>query len=88
MRKVKDRQELNELYSLVQNKIEEYISVHRVSLVDLSRYVKSNIEEIVEECGLSGIIGSTNIVLDVVDHYMNSKMDSVMKFEAFRSKIM
>ncbi len=88
MRRITDRLELTDCYKKVQNKLEEYISNHKVSVGELHQYVKNNIREIIVECELSDVIGASNIVLDVTDHFYHSELDSVMKFESFKHRFM
>ncbi len=88
MRKITDRLELTSCYKKVQNKLEEYISLYKVSIPELHQYVKSNMGEIIVECDLGDVVGASNIVLDVADHFYNSELDLVMKFESFKLRIM
>ena len=84
MRKITDKSELSELYSKVQNKLEEYVNDHKINVSELYEYVKNNIDEIIDECGLCEVVGGRQIVLDVVTHLRNHCLDKIMTFESFR----
>lgn len=84
MKEITSREELNQYYNLVNLKIEEdLINRHKIRPSELIRYIKSNIDEIIEEFGLSEINGAKNIIMDVVSHYYNAELDNIMTFESF-----
>ena len=86
MRKINNRQELNHYYDLIHTNLDKYFTEYKVVPEDFVRYVKSNLEDIKEELGVSDVSGIDKVILDVVSHYRNSELDGILKFESFRSR--
>jgi len=88
MRSINNREELNNYYHTVQKVLGKYLSLHRVMPSELYNFVRNNLTDIVEECGLDDVVGAQNIVLDVASHFNSVELDDVMTFESYRIKFM
>jgi hypothetical protein len=88
MKKIENRQELSQLYYLVQSKLEGYLTIHKISVTELHNYVSHNIEDFIKECDLDNVLGVSSIIYDVIEHLKNNEGDSIEKFESFRLKFM
>lgn len=87
MKKISDRNELNQYYSLVNAKMDEYFTKYKIRPNEFLSYLKNNLDEVKEEFGVSDVIGIEKVIMDVCRHYLHSQEDNILKFESFRLKL-
>jgi hypothetical protein len=83
MRKIANREELNQYYTMVNELVDRYINTHRIRPSEIYHYFKRNMKSFLERNGLSDIEGIQKVVNDVLEHKNFMEMDGVMKFEKF-----
>lgn len=84
MRKINNRQELNQYYTDVDFKLKKYIDEHKVTPNELLVYIKRNLKEFKMESGLDDIVGVDQVIFDILNHYHHSQLDKILTFESFR----
>lgn len=83
MRIINNRSELNNYYYVVSTGLEKYLREYKVIPRELKTYIEHNLEEIKEELGVSDVVGIDKVIFDVVNHYNNTHLDKILKFESF-----
>lgn len=83
MRKITNREELNQYYKTVNELVDKYITGHNIRPSEIYHYFQRNMQSFLERNGLSDIEGIKRVVNDVLEHRRFMELDKVMKFENF-----
>jgi hypothetical protein len=83
MKKITNREELNQYYKRVNELVDEYITGHNIRPSEVYHYFQRNLQSFLERTGLSDVDGIKKVVNDVLEHRRHMELDKVMKFESF-----
>jgi hypothetical protein len=83
MKKITNREELNQYYKQVNELVDEYITGHNIRPSEVYHYFQRNLQSFLERTGLSDVDGIKKVVNDVLEHRRHMELDKVMKFESF-----
>jgi hypothetical protein len=82
---IKNTEDANRYYQLVNQFIDEYVETHKIQPSRLSRYLKNNskLKRFLERNGLSDVKNIDRVVKDVLDDREYMEKDGVLTFESF-----
>lgn len=83
---IKNSEDANKYYQLVNQYIDEYTDRHKISPSNLDKYFKNNKRMIsfIERKGLKDIKNINRVISDVIQDRISIERDSVKKFEMFK----
>lgn len=84
MTNISNRDEANFYYNKINDIIDGYIVNYKIRPSEINNYIKNNLKEFISDIGLSNINRIENIIIDVVDHRLNTQKDGIMTFESFK----
>lgn len=84
---IKNKEDANKYYTIVNELIDEYIDKWKIRPVNLRKYLKRDslkIEKFITRNGLSDITGIRRVINDVIDDRVHMEKDGVLTFESFK----
>lgn len=89
MKSISSTEELNKYYGKVNELIDKYIKVHKVSPIEIYNYINKNLNRFKSKSSkllgedLNEIHNIDKIIKDVIEHRRNMERDRIFKFEKF-----
>lgn len=83
---IKNSEDANKYYKLVNTYIDEYTEKHKIKAVNLGKYLKNNVKLInfMERKGLKDIKNINKVITDVIEDRISIEKDTIQKFESFK----
>lgn len=83
---IRNSEDANKYYQLVNQYIDEYTDTHKIRPVNLGRYLKNNdkLKNFLERKGLKDIQNINRVISDVVEDRIAMEKDLVKTFESFK----
>jgi len=85
MVEIKNREEANKYYKLINNLIDDFIEMTNARPIEVYNYLKKHSNKFLENNDLKNVKGINRILSDVLDHRKSLQMDKIITFENYNS---